>query len=71
MTLNFNKHFQVKLGARARARDLWKHSDLGEFTDSIPIKDIPAHGVVVLRVFDIEKYVLRSKKKKGSFKSDL
>jgi alpha-galactosidase len=34
----------------AQIRDLWKHTDLGSFTDSYTASGIPSHGVVALKL---------------------
>lgn len=47
ITTNF-KDFSSK--NKFALRDLYLHQDLGEFTDSYTGKQIPAHGVVMLRL---------------------
>ena len=37
-----------------RVRDLWRHKDLGVFSDRFSAADIPRHGVVVVRLFPAE-----------------
>jgi alpha-galactosidase len=34
----------------AQVRDLWERVDLGEFTDSYTAANIPAHGVVLIKI---------------------
>jgi GH43 family beta-xylosidase len=44
--VNFN---DIQLGATARVRDLWQHTDLGEFTDYYQTV-VPAHSTAILRI---------------------
>ncbi|MDR1682846.1 MAG: family 43 glycosylhydrolase, partial [Candidatus Symbiothrix sp.] len=47
----------IQLSEKAQVRDLWQHSDLGEFTDYYETI-VPAHGTVLLRIegeFAIDK----------------
>jgi GH43 family beta-xylosidase len=39
----------IWLGGKAQVRDLWQHSDLGEFTDYYETL-VPAHGTAMLRI---------------------
>jgi len=48
VTLNWNC-LKLSAGGRVKARDLWSHMDLGEFTDRIEMS-VPSHDVVVYRI---------------------
>lgn len=41
---------QIQMSSRAQMRDLWMHKNLGKIGKGISLK-IPAHGIVVLRVY--------------------
>lgn len=43
------KAIGIPAGA-AVVRDLWSHSDLGNFNDSYTAKSVPSHGVVMLKI---------------------
>lgn len=35
---------------KASVRDLWSHSDLGDFDGSYPVSSVPSHGVTLLKI---------------------
>jgi alpha-galactosidase len=43
----------LELSGKQRVRDLWRQQDLGEATDFYTT-EVPAHGVVLLRLFPVE-----------------
>ncbi|MDD2462211.1 MAG: alpha-galactosidase, partial [Kiritimatiellae bacterium] len=45
---------QAQVRGPQRVRDLWRHKDLGVFSDRFSAADIPRHGVVVVRLFPAE-----------------
>jgi alpha-galactosidase len=47
----------VELGVsgKLKIRDLWAHSDLGDFTNSFTGKNIPAHGTMVILLQELQK----------------
>ena len=46
--------WRLRLSGHARVRDLWRHTDLGEF-DGRFITTVPAHGAVMLRVTPVSR----------------
>ncbi|MBN2342461.1 MAG: glycoside hydrolase family 27 protein [Deltaproteobacteria bacterium] len=51
ITANFS---DLDITGTAMVRDLWKHEDLGDFTDSFTAT-VPAHGVVMVKMVDISE----------------
>lgn len=41
----------LKAGDKQRVRDLWRQKDLGTFKDTYEANGIPAHGVILVRLF--------------------
>jgi hypothetical protein len=64
ITLDFEKHLTVKDDVNIRVRDLWTYKDLGIMTTRFEAKNIPPHGVRVLRLFGVRQYA----DKKGSLR---
>jgi alpha-galactosidase len=46
--------WRMRLSGPARVRDLWTHSDVGEFNDRFSAT-VPAHGVVMVRITPINR----------------
>lgn len=45
------KALGLKAKAKRRVRDLWRQKDLGTYSGSFTAQDVPAHGVVLVRLF--------------------
>ena len=43
----------IGVSGAATVRDLWAHTDLGEFQDSFSAS-VPSHGVVMVKIVDID-----------------
>jgi len=52
ITIVWNLHLKgwPKSVVKAKVRDLWKHSDLGVFSRDFTSKDVPPHGVVMIKI---------------------
>lgn len=46
---------EIGISGKRNVRDLWKHKDLGKYSDSFRSKEIPSHGVVVLLLTNAKK----------------
>jgi alpha-galactosidase len=42
---------EAGVSGKQRVRDLWRQKDLGVFADGFAAKEIPRHGVLLIRLF--------------------